>query len=128
MGAIRLATSANTDEEYGGTFATQASEVAYNNTSSGLTADDAQEAIDELNGKIGLKVNKANTTGTTTNSGAIGIPSAHIGKVISANYASDSSQANGLIFVRDNSYFTCRDNDLQVVANKSVSIDYYYAT
>lgn len=50
MGRIMLATSASTDEEYGGTFATQASEVAYDNTSSGLTADDVQGAIDEVDG------------------------------------------------------------------------------
>lgn len=51
MGAIKLATSTTTDEEYGGTFATQATEVAYDNTQSGLTADDVQEAIDELQAK-----------------------------------------------------------------------------
>lgn len=34
MGRIMLATSASTDEEYGGTFATQASEVAYDNSNS----------------------------------------------------------------------------------------------
>lgn len=51
MGAIKLATSTTTDEEYGGTFATQATDVAYDNTTSGLTADDVQEAIDEVNGK-----------------------------------------------------------------------------
>ena len=48
MGAIKLATSTTTDEEYGGTFATHATDVAYNNTTSGLTADDVQEAIDEI--------------------------------------------------------------------------------
>lgn len=53
MGAIKLATSTTTDEEYGGTFATHATDVAYDNTQSGLTADDVQEAIDEVNEKVG---------------------------------------------------------------------------
>lgn len=35
----------------GGGGATSASEVSYDNTSSGLTADDVQEAIDEVNTK-----------------------------------------------------------------------------
>jgi hypothetical protein len=48
MGRIMLATSNSTDEEYGGTFATEATDVAYDNTQSGLTADDVQEAIDEV--------------------------------------------------------------------------------
>lgn len=48
MGRIMLATSNSTDEEYGGTFATHATDVAYDNTTSGLTADDVQEAIDEI--------------------------------------------------------------------------------
>ena len=48
MGAIRLATSTTTDEEYGGTFATKATDVAYDNTQSGLTAGNTQGAIDEL--------------------------------------------------------------------------------
>lgn len=52
MGRIMLATSASTDEEYGGTFATEATDVAYDNTTSGLTADDVQEAIDEVDDKI----------------------------------------------------------------------------
>lgn len=53
MGAIKYATSTTTDEEYGGTFATQATEVAYDNTTSGLTADEVQGAIDEVNEKVG---------------------------------------------------------------------------
>ena len=48
MGRIMLATSNSTDEEYGGTFATHATDVAYDNTTSGLTADNTQGAIDEL--------------------------------------------------------------------------------
>ena len=38
---------------------TDAEQISYNNTSSGLTADNVQDAIDEVNGKILL------TTGTT---------------------------------------------------------------
>lgn len=56
MGRIVLATSPTTDEEYGGTTATQASEVAYDNTTSGLTADDVQEAIDEVDAKTDAKL------------------------------------------------------------------------
>ena len=52
MGRIMLATSTTTDEEYGGTAATQASDVNYDNTSSGLTATDVQDAIDELSGDV----------------------------------------------------------------------------
>lgn len=48
MGRIMFATSNSTDEEYGGTIATQASDVAYDNTTSGLTADDVQGAVDGL--------------------------------------------------------------------------------
>lgn len=48
MGRIMLATSNSTAEEYGGTFVEQASNVAYDNTTSGLTADDVQDAIDEI--------------------------------------------------------------------------------
>ena len=71
MGAIKLATSNSTDEEYGGTFATQATDVAYDNTTSGLTADDVQEAIDEV-----ASNNKLISAGTITAvSGSKTIPS-----------------------------------------------------
>ena len=36
------------DEEVGGVYIASADEMSYNNASSGLTADDVQEAIDEL--------------------------------------------------------------------------------
>ena len=51
MGRIMLATSNNTDEEYGGTYVAQASEVAYDNSSSKLTATNVQDAITEAAGR-----------------------------------------------------------------------------
>ena len=44
--------------------APEADHVSYDNTSSGLTADNAQDAIDELKTKNDTKMNKANPTGT----------------------------------------------------------------
>lgn len=44
--------------------APKADKVAYDNTSSGLTADNAQNAIDELKTKNDTKMDKANPTGT----------------------------------------------------------------
>lgn len=71
----------------------------------------------------GLVVGMATVTGTTTSSGALQIPNAHIGKVISGNYTGETV---GLVFLRDDSYFTCKDNNLQTLANTSVTIRYYY--
>ena len=93
MGRIMLATSASTDEEYGGTT------------------------------HEGLVVGMTTVSGTTTSSGALQIPNAHIGKVISGNYTGGTV---GLVFLRDDSYFTCKDNNLQTLANTSVTIRYYY--
>ena len=44
--------------------APEADKVAYDNTSSGLTADNAQDAIDELKTKNDTQMDKANPTGT----------------------------------------------------------------
>ena len=44
--------------------APEADHVSYDNTSSGLTADNAQDAIDELKTKNDTKMNKTNPTGT----------------------------------------------------------------
>lgn len=58
-------------------------------------------------------------TGTTTQSGAITIPSADVGKTL-VN-AVLTSQA-GFVFRRDNSYFTVADNELNQLANTQVTI------
>ena len=64
---------------YSFTAETTAADVSYDNTSSGLTADDVQDAIDELNTAIGnIPVIVRDTyTGTTNASGAISIPAAN---------------------------------------------------
>lgn len=53
----------------------EAEDIQYDNTTSGLTADDVQEAIDELNTDIGLipVVKKTTKTGTTTAAGMLNI-------------------------------------------------------
>lgn len=64
---------------YSFTAETTAEDVSYDNTDSGLTADDVQEAIDELDTTIGTipVIVRDTYTGTTNASGAISIPAAN---------------------------------------------------
>lgn len=50
----------------GGGGSSSASDVSYDNTQSGLIADDVQDAIDEVDGKIGDKVNAVEKTQAMT--------------------------------------------------------------
>lgn len=63
-------------------------------------------------------------TDTTTASGAILVPSAIQGKVVSCRYVGRT----GLVFDRGDSYLTCKDNDLNPVSNTSVTVKIYYTT
>lgn len=60
---------------YSFTAETTAADVSYDNTSSGLTADDVQDAIDELNTTTGAipVIEMVELTGTTNSSGKITI-------------------------------------------------------
>lgn len=51
-----------TDAQGGGGGASTAEDVSYDNTTSGMTADDVQEAIDELHTGLGGKANGAGLT------------------------------------------------------------------
>ena len=62
-------------------------------------------------------------TGTTTYSGAIGIPTAVVGKVLAVNYG-DSHVGN--VFMRDRNYFACFDINSTPIANESVTLDVTY--
>ena len=75
--------------------ASSADQVSYDNSTSGLTADDVQEAIDEVNGKTNTNANNISSlnsalsvykTGNIIASDAVSVNSSHIlrfGKVIS---------------------------------------------
>lgn len=62
-------------------------------------------------------------TGTTSYSGAIGIPTAVVGKVLAVSYG-DSHVGN--VFQRDRSYFTCLGLNNTPIQNESVTLDITY--
>lgn len=65
------------------------------------------------------KFETTTVTGTTTQSGAINIPSADLGKtLVNAVLTSQS----GFVFRRDTAYFTVADNELNPLANTQVTI------
>lgn len=111
-------------------FQPNASGIVYSNTTSGLTGDDVQEAIDEMAADVSeIKQSLSNlvklttVTGTTTSSGALAIPNELKSKpLIDLHYDS----ANGLVFRRDNDYLTCLALSLQPFSNTSVSITVWY--
>lgn len=101
-----------------------ASGISYDNTDSGLSATNVQDAVDEVNAKA-IKV--VTTTGTTTASGALIMPTvAQGGKFLSARC---TSQTNVFAFDRGDNYvtvFSATSIAIAPLANTSVTLQIKY--
>ena len=106
-----------------------ASEVSYDNTTSGLTATDSQGAIDELNNSLTQLGSLSEYTGTTDSNGVLS-PNPKIDAtqvVVLTSFASGSNIALPLVAGSDSSWrFTILSSSMVKQANVSVTV--YYVT
>lgn len=78
--------------------------------------------LTSLNNGLTNFIQKVTITATTSGTGAVRIPDDYQSRLLSAHYTGGTV---GAVIRRDDGYFTCYNNNLQILANTSVSIVLY---